>query len=345
MKMKAAVLYQTGQPLIVENDIEVPPLLKGQVLVKNFFSDVCHSQLFEVRGRRGIDRYLPHLLGHEATAEVLEVGEDVTKVKKGDKVILTWIKGKGLEAPGAKYAKGETVINSGCVTTFNQYSVVSENRCVKLPKGIPLDIGSVFGCAVLTGAGIIINTIQPKNGSAIVFYGVGGIGLSALMAVKLYKCSKIIAVDVEDAKLEMAKEFGATHLINSKDIDPVEKVKKITGGGADYAVEAAGLVNTIEQAFQSVHGGGGLCVFATHPAHGHVIRLDPFDLICGKEIRGSWGGDSKPDRDIPRFAMLYLEGKLPLERLVTHRYRLDEINQALIDIEDRKVGRALIEIS
>lgn len=345
MKMKAAVLYKTGQPLVVEDDIEIPKLHMGQVLVKIAYSGVCRSQLMEVQGKRGEDRYLPHLLGHEATGIIVDIGEGVKKVKKGDRVVLTWIKGEGMDVAGAKYYKGDIVINSGAITTFNEYSVVSENRCVKLSEGVPMDIGSLFGCAVLTGAGIITNDIRPAKGSTIAFFGIGGIGFSALMASVIYECSEIIAVDVEEYKLEMAKGFGATNVINSKVNDPVEGIREITGGrGVDYAVEASGLSSVIEQAFQSVRKGGGLCVFASHPAYNDKIRLDPFDLICGKQIRGSWGGDSKPDRDIPLFARLYLSGKLPIEKLISRRYLLDDINDALQDIENREVARGLVEI-
>jgi S-(hydroxymethyl)glutathione dehydrogenase / alcohol dehydrogenase len=346
MKIKAAVLYKANQPLVIETDIEVPRLGRGQILAKIFYSGICHSQLMEARGKRGEDRYLPHLLGHEATAEVIDTGTDVSKVKKGDRVILTWIKSEGIEAGGTKYNRGGNIINAGAITTFSEYSVVSENRCVKLPAGIPLDIGSLFGCAVQTGGGIITNTIQPKENSTLAIFGVGGIGLSALMAANLYNCSMVIAVDVEEDKLNMARKFGATHIINSMKSDPVSAILKLTSGtGLDYAVDASGLVGPIEQAFQSVRKGGGLCVFATHPAHNDKIRIDPFDLICGKQIKGSWGGDSKPDRDIPRFAKLYLDGKLPLEKLITRRYSLDQINEALLDIENRKITRALLEIT
>ncbi len=150
MRMKAAVLYQIGEHLVIDNDIEIPPLNQGQVLVKIFVSGICHSQLMEVRGKRGQDKYLPHLLGHEATGEVIDVGYGVTKVKKGDYVVLTWIKGEGMDVPGAEYRKGDIIIHSGGVTTFNEYSVISENRCLKLPEEIPKDVGALFGCALPT---------------------------------------------------------------------------------------------------------------------------------------------------------------------------------------------------
>lgn len=345
MNTRAAVLYQTGDPLVVESDIDIPTLQPGQVLVDMAYSGVCHSQLMEIQGKRGEDRYLPHLLGHEGSGIVVDSGKGVSKVKPGDEVILTWIKANGAENHGAKYRKGDLIINSGPVTTFSEYTVVSENRCVKLPEDIPMDIAALFGCAVLTGAGIITNIIRPSPADCIAIFGVGGIGLSALMATLLFKCSKIIAVDIEENKLKHAEEFGATHIVNSNFEDPVEKIFEITGGrGADFAVEAGGLVSTIEQAFASVRNNGGLCVFASHPAYGKKIEIDPFDLICGKQIRGSWGGESQPDRDVPLFAQLYKDGKLPLAKLITHKYSLDKINQAFADLENRKVGRGIIEI-
>jgi S-(hydroxymethyl)glutathione dehydrogenase/alcohol dehydrogenase len=343
--MKAGVLQALNTPLHIRNDIELPALSRGQVLVKLAFSGVCHSQLMEVRGKRGEDAYLPHLLGHEGSGIVVEIGSDVTKVKSGDRVVLGWIKGRGIEAGGAKYKCSDGILNAGGVTTFNDYAVVSENRCVVVPEGVPMDIAALFGCAVLTGAGIITNTVRPAKGSTVAIFGLGGIGLSALMGLALFDCALVIAVDISEDKLRLATEFGATHTINAGERDPVEAIRELTQGrGADYTIEAAGRSETIEQAFDAVRRGGGLCVFASHPAHGSRISLDPFELICGKQIMGSWGGSSDPDSDIPMFAKLYLEGKLPLDKLITQRYHLDDINQALDDLERNKVVRPLIEI-
>jgi S-(hydroxymethyl)glutathione dehydrogenase/alcohol dehydrogenase len=299
----------------------------------------------EARGNRGEDKWLPHLLGHEGTGIVQEIGEGVTKVKKGDKVILGWIKGDGINAQPANFTCNGIKINSGNVTTFNEYSVVSENRVVKLPDGIPMDIGVLFGCAIPTGAGIVMNEIIPRENSTIAIFGLGGIGLSALMATKLFHCSQIIAVDIEETKLKMAKEFGATHIINASEENAVKKILELTNAeGVDYSVECSGVAKVIEDAFKSVKNHGGICVFASHPKNGDKICLDPYDLISGKQIRGSWGGSSKPDIDIPKFARLYTDGKLPLEKLLDKRYTLDTINEALDDLEKRKVARPLIVI-
>jgi S-(hydroxymethyl)glutathione dehydrogenase / alcohol dehydrogenase len=344
--MKAAILENINTALKIMN-IKFNTLKKGQVKVKLAYSGVCHSQLMETRGKRGEDKWLPHLLGHEGTGIVQEIGEDVKKVKIGDKVILGWIKSEGINAEPAKYiSENGTIINSGNVTTFSELSIVSENRLVKLPEGIPLDIGVLFGCAIPTGAGIVMNEIIPKEDSTIAIFGLGGIGLSALMATNLFKCNKIIAVDIEDKKLELAKDFGATHIINSNNQNIEETILNITNNqGVDYSVECSGLAKIIEIAFRCVKNNGGLCVFASHPQNGDKISLDPYDLICGKQIKGSWGGSSNPDSDIPKFAELYKKGILPLEKLLEKRYSLENINDALDDLENRKVIRPLIEIN
>lgn len=346
-KMKAAVLTRINRPLDIMSEIELSVPGRGQVLVKLAYSGVCHSQLMEARGRRGADPYLPHLLGHEGSGKVIRIGEGVSKVSPGELVILGWIKGNGLESGGIQYHCNclPQKINAGGVTTFNEYALVSENRVVPLPLGVPLDIAVLFGCALPTGAGIITNDLRPIAGSSVAVFGLGGIGMSALMATMLFQCAKVIAIDVSADKLELALSFGATHTIDAGTIDPINEIRALTDGlGVDYAVEASGQVKVIEQAFASIRRGGGVCVFATHPEQGNTISIDPYELICGKQIRGSWGGSSNPDRDIPMFAKLYLEGKLPLEKLITKRYRLEDINEALDDLEHRRVGRPLIEI-
>jgi len=344
--LRAAILKGLNEPLNVLSNIQIPKLKKGQILVRLTFSGVCHSQLMEAHGKRGTDHYLPHMLGHEGSGVVQKVGQGVTKVKKGDQVILGWIKGSGIDAGGTVYLHKGEKINAGAVTTFSEYAVVSENRCVILPDGVPMDVAVLFGCAVPTGAGIVTNTIKPPKGSTVAVFGLGGIGMSALMATKLYDCEKVIAIDIEDKKLKFAKLFGATDIINSTKNNPIDCIKRLTDGvGVDFSIEASGQTKTIEQAFSSVRNGGGLCVFASHPETGQRISLDPYDLISGKQIKGNWGGDCDPDRDIPLLAKLYCDGKLPLDKLITKRYKLEDINEALYDLEHRRVGRPLIEFS
>jgi len=343
--LKAAVLSRLDEPLEIVSGLEWGALERGQVLVRLAYSGVCHSQVMEARGRRGPDVHLPHLLGHEGTGEVVEVGPDVTKVRAGERVVLGWIRGRGLEGGPTRYRAGDREINAGAVTTFNEMAVVSENRLVPLPDGVPLDVGVMLGCAVPTGSGILVNEIVPEAGSSLAVFGLGGIGMSALMATRLFDCAAVVAVDVSADKLALAKEFGASHVVDASQQNPVERIREITGGpGVDYAVEASGHARVIEQALDAVRKGGGLCVFASHPRSGDRISIDPHDLISGKRIRGSWGGRSAPDEALPRFATLYREGRLPLERLITKRYALDGVNEALDDLEAGRVGRPLIEI-
>jgi len=344
--VRAAVLTRLGAPLELVSGLRWAPLERGQVLVEVAYSGVCHSQVMEARGRRGEDPHLPHLLGHEGTGRVVEVGRDVTKVRPGDAVVLGWIAGLGLEGGPVRYEAEGRRFNAGSVTTFNDFAVVSENRLAALPPGVGLDVGVLLGCAVPTGSGIIVNEIAPAAGSSLCVFGLGGVGLSALMAARLFDLETVIAVDVSPEKLALATTFGATHTLNPGELDPVEAIRQITKGrGVDYAVEATGSARVIEQAFESVRAGGGLCVFASHPKAGDRIRLDPHALIRGKQIRGSWGGRSAPDSDLPRFAELYRSGRLPLEALVTRRYPLERINEALDDLEAGRVARPLIEIA
>ena len=344
MQAKAAILYALGQPLKIDT-IELPTPASGQVTVEVAFSGVCHSQLMEARGKRGDDPYLPHLLGHEGSGTVVAVGEGVTKVRTGDRIILGWIKGRGMSVAGPKLRKGDQIINAGAVTTFATHTIVSENRCVKLPDGIPMDLAVLFGCAILTGSGIVCNQVKPAAGSSVAVFGLGGIGISALMALGLFDCATVIAVDIEDAKLKLARECGATHTINSARVDAGQEISRLTcGKGLDYAIEASGSTASIEAAFEAVRKFGGLCVFASHPPAGEKISLHPHDLISGKRIEGSWGGGCDPDTDIPKFAELYLAGKLPLQKLLGKCYPLEEINRALDDLEQRKITRALIHM-
>ena len=344
-KMRSAVLTAPGQPLEIIDGIAVPDLRLGQVLVKLAYSGVCHSQVMEASGGRGADHWLPHMLGHEATGRVIETGPEVNKVAVGDLVVLGWIKGAGHEAGGCQYPHGARVINAGGVTTFSDHAVVSENRLVKLPKGVPLDLGVLFGCALPTGAGLVLNEVQPRAGTSLVVFGLGGIGLSALMVARTFDLSTLIAVDISTTKLDLANTLGADHVINAQNEDVVARILEIVPSGADYCVECSGQVLVIEQAFLASHPKTGLTVFASHPKAGEKISLDPHHLISGRQIRGSWGGACDPDRDVPRFAELWRAGVLPLEHLITpHRYTLDTINEALNDLAEGRAIRPIIEL-
>ena len=345
MRTEAAVLHELDKPLSVIV-LTLPDLKPGQVMVDVAFSGVCHTQLLEVRGRRGPDRFLPHTLGHEGSGTVVAVGEGVTKVSPGDRVVLSWIKGLGSDVPSVSYEADIGTVNSGALSTFMRRTVTCENRVVPLPADMPLREAALLGCAVPTGAGVVDNTAKVTAGSSVAVFGAGGIGLSAILAANLAGASPLIAVDIVDWKLRQAKALGATHTINAREEDPVEAILRMTSSrGVDYAIEAAGVPETMECAFRSVRPAGGLCVLAGNVPHGQHISIDPFDLIKGKRIIGTWGGDVQPDRDIPRYAEFFLAGKLQLGSLITDEYGLEEINGALTDLRDGKVGRALVDMS
>ena len=340
----AAVLEELGKPLVLRA-IKLPQLSAGQVLVKVEYSGACRSQIMEASGGRGPDRWLPHLLGHEGSGTVLAVGPAVTKIAVNDDVILTWIKGRGMDVPGAKYQCGDSIINSGPVTTFSNYTVVSENRLVKKPPNLPFDQAVLFGCALPTGAGMVLNEARPHKEEKVVVVGLGGIGLSAVMALKSLGVQVCVAVDISEDKLRVAKILGATHVFNSSISSFISDISSITNNnGFDLCIESGGLTDTIELGFQLIRKGGGRLLFASHPPADQCINIAPHDLISGKNIFGSWGGACKPDEDIPRFSSLIKKANIPLGILLTKKYRLQEINQALDDLKMGRVFRPLIEM-
>lgn len=344
IRVTAAVLMEQNKPLSIFSNILIPTLKQGQVLVKILFAGLCHSQLMEIDGKRGEDKYLPHLLGHEGVGVVVEIGESVTKVAVNDEVVLGWIKGEGLEGGACQYQTSDgLIINSGAVTTFSNYAVVSENRITKKPTHTPNELAVLYGCAIPTGLGMVLNAVPENFTGTVAFVGLGGIGLSALLSSKLRHFEKVIAIDVNPEKLQLARELGATHVINPLRDNTHDIIKNLTSNkGVDFCFESAGSAKTIELGFDIVRRGGGKCIFASHPAAHEKIALDPFELICGKQIFGTWGGDSIPDQDINNFDHYYQKKILPLEKLISKQYDLGNINQAILDLKNKKIARALI---
>ena len=225
--MLAAILTSQNKPLLVE-EVEIPKELKlGQVLVKVHSSGICGSQLGEITGAKGQDKFLPHLMGHEGCGTILEVGPGVKTVKKNDLVVLHWKKGDGLqsEVPTYKWKGGK--LNAGWVTTFNSHAIISENRCTSIPKNTDKELATLFGCAITTGFGVIENNAKLKMGESVVIYGSGGIGLNIIQAANLHSAYPIIAVDIHENRLKTAKKVGATHLINSSSEDPGKRIREI----------------------------------------------------------------------------------------------------------------------
>ena len=343
MKTRAAILWQTNKPLVIE-EVEIPVLKRGQALVKILYSGVCRAQYNEMIGLKGPDKFLPHLLGHEASGFVVDIASGVSKVKKNDYVCLSWIKAKGLDAFNSQYKLKGRLINAGAVTTFSDYAVVSENRVIKIPKTSPADISAVVGCAIATGCGIINNTLDVAKGSSVVIYGVGGIGLSVLLGANRRFCSPIIAVDILDSKLEFAKQMGATHLINALKVSVLKRISAILPKGPDFAVDASGNKIAMENAFACIKE-KGVCVIAGNLSKDEKIQLHPFELIKGKRIIGTWGGETQPDRDIPAYLKAYSQGFLPIDRMITHRFLLEEINKAFEILVKGEAGRIILKMA
>lgn len=344
MKCLAAVLEKINSPLKLL-ELELPPLKDGQVLVKIAYTGLCQTQLNEVKGKKGADKFLPHTLGHEASGTILQVGSNVNKVKEGDHVVLSWLKGSGCDIPNTQYIHNKQIINSGAISTFMTHAIVSENRVIPICKSISLKEAALLGCALPTGMGIVINQLRMKPGSTIAIFGLGGIGLSALVAAKLLYASHIIAIDVQDHKLEIAKKMGAHDCINASKTDVVSKVLELTSNkGVDYSIEAAGNKHVMETAYKCVRNFGGTCVIAGNISHNEKIEIDPFDLILGKKIIGSWGGESKIDDDINLYSQLLKESKIDLSPLISHEFELKDINLALEKLERGEILRGLIHL-
>jgi S-(hydroxymethyl)glutathione dehydrogenase / alcohol dehydrogenase len=344
MKTEAALLVQTGTPLVLA-EIDIPALKPGQVLVAIAYSGVCGTQVMEWRGDKGEDRWVPHCLGHEGSGAVLETGNAVTKVKAGDRVVLSWIKGNGIEAGGAIYDWEGRKVNAGGVTTFQRHAVVSENRLTVLPAELPMDVAVLLGCAAPTGMGAVYNVLMVAAGDAVAVFGSGGIGLHALMAAALAGAMPVIGIDPNPTRRALAKMFGATHVIDPSAGDVLAEIRKIVPQGVDLAVESSGVPMVMEQAVNATRPQGGRAVVIGNARHGARLSLDPAVFNQGKSLLGTWGGDSVPDRDFGRFGRLLASGRFPVRELLSKPYALEEADQALQDLAAGKVGRPLIDMS
>ncbi len=346
MKSLAAILVELNAPLVIE-EVEVPPLRHGQVLVQVRRSGICGSQLGEIRGVKGPDKYLPHLLGHEGSGVVLEVGEGVRHVAPGDHVVMHWRPGAGQQADAPRYSsKSRGTVNAGWVTTFNHYSVVSENRVTAIPKEFSKDLSVFFGCAVTTGFGVVTNNAKLRIGESVVVWGAGGVGLNIIQAAAMCSAYPIVAIDLFDNRLALAQQLGATHLCNGKDLPEIEeRILAMLGGPADVTIDNTGDPRVIERCYR-LAGPQGRVVLVGVPPAGANTSLFTLPLHFGKSITGSHGGESQPHVDIPRFVKLVDAGKLRLEPLIGAKFSLEHINDAIAAMVTGKTsGRCLIEIS
>jgi S-(hydroxymethyl)glutathione dehydrogenase/alcohol dehydrogenase len=338
---KAAILVRSREPLIVD-EIDFPQALDvGQVLVKILHSSICGAQINEIQAAKGPDKFLPHLLGHEASAEVMAIGPGVTHIKPGDIVVLHWRPSQGIQSPTPRYRWRGQTLNAGWVTTFSEYAIVSENRMTVIAPDYDVKIAPLLGCAVTTAAGIINHDAKVRIGESVAIFGVGGVGLNVVQFAHLAGAYPIVAIDLVDHKLDMARQRGATHAINAGAVGDIDAaLRAIVGArGPDKVIETTGVKSVIERAYEVTHP-DGTCVLVGVPTEKVTIYTLP--LHFDKILTGSHGGDARPHIDIPRIIRLDRAGRLSLDGLVTHEFPLEEINEALDLVRSGTAGRVLI---
>lgn len=374
MLVKAAVIsetkmprpYATSKPLSIKH-VELAPPGPGEVLVKIRAAGLCHSDLSVINGDR--PRPMPMALGHEAAGVVEVLGEGVRDLEPGDHVVMVFMPSCGhclpcaegrpaLCEPGAAANaagsllsgatrlnyRGKAVHHHLGVSAFAEYAIVSRHSLVKVPRDLPFVEAALFGCAVLTGVGAVVNTAQVRTGATTAIIGLGGVGLAAVLGARAAGSSKIVAIDFSPDKLALAKELGATHTINGREGNATEQVREITSGGADYTFEMAGSVLALENAFAMTKR-GGVTVTAGLPPPGVSLAVNVVQLV-GEErtLKGSYIGTSVPVRDIPRFIELYRDDRLPVDRLLSHRLKLEEINEGFDRLHDGSAVRQVVEL-
>ncbi len=372
MKIKAAVLntmgvkapYAKSKPLAIE-EVELDDPGHGEVLVKIGAAGLCHSDLSVIDGNR--PRPTPMVLGHEAAGIVERLGSGVDDLQVGDHVVMVFVPSCGhclpcaegrpaLCEPGAA-ANGAGTLLSGArrlhrngsdvhhhlgVSAFAEYATVSRRSLVKIDRELPLDEAALFGCAVLTGVGAVINTAKVSAGSSVAVIGLGGVGLSSLLGAVAVGARRVVAVDLSDDKLGLARQLGATDTFNSGNPDAVEEIRAATGGGVEFAFEMAGSVRALDLAYRITHR-GGTTVTAGLPPPNHTFALPQVNLVAEERtVKGSYIGTCVPVRDIPRYIELYRRGKLPVVRLMSGRLKLDEINLGFDLLHDGKAVRQVV---
>ena len=338
MKTNAAILTELNKPLTI-GEIEMPEHLEhGQVLVRVHYSGICGSQLGEIAGAKGPDKYLPHLLGHEGGGVVEKIGSGVTIVKPGDHVVMHWRPGPGIQAATPKYTWNGKPLNAGWVTTFNERAIISENRLTPVPKDLDLKTATLYGCALTTAHGVIANDAKVKTGESVVIFGAGGVGISVVHMCSLAGANPIIVTDINDFKLKHALKLGATHAINVTREDARAKIIELFPKGVDVAIDTTGMKSIMELSYEITHSTGRTVLVGVPKAEDKKITIDSMPLHFGKKITGSHGGDSEPAHDIPRLLGLQNSGRLKAEELITHEYALEQVNEAL---EMVKKGDAL----
>ncbi len=357
--MKAAVLREVRKPLVIE-DIQVSKPKPREVLIRTAAAGVCHSDLHFVEG--SYPYMLPTVLGHESAGIVEEVGSDVRYVKKGDHVItclsafcgdcrycltgrMSLCQSPDVQRdPGddPRLSKGDETMNQFLnLSSYAEQMLVHEHALVKIREDMPLDRAALIGCGVTTGVGAVHNTAGVEPGSSVAVVGCGGVGLSCVNGAAITGAGRIIAVDKVPSKLELAKQFGATDLVNPADGDPVVQVRELTGGGVDYSFEAIGLKVTAEQCFRMLCAGGTATVIGMIPV-GTMVEVHGVDFLAEKKLQGCTMGSNRFRVDMPRYIEFYLQGKLHLDEMVSQRLPLDQVNDALDALKQGEVARTVL---
>ena len=334
--MKAAVLEKLNYPLAIR-EVFPTELLPGQVYVKVLASGLCGAQLHEIRGHRGNEKFLPHLMGHEGCGIVKEVGPGVTTVKEGDKVVMHWRPGSGIESEFPKYHLGEKIISSGKCTTLSEFSIVSENRLTKVPSDTPTVLAAMLGCSLTSAMGIIDNECNLKFGESVAVIGCGGVGLNLIQAAKMKSAYPVYGVDINDKMFDLTQQIGVDVFTCDLEFIP-HKV--------DVILDTTGVPEVISKAFDKLAPSGRL-IMVGQPAPGTDLNIfNPLSMFDGqgKSIRASQGGGTKPHEDIPRYIKLANREMLDFNTLHTDTFALDNINDAFDLLKTGNAGRIIIKI-
>jgi S-(hydroxymethyl)glutathione dehydrogenase/alcohol dehydrogenase len=359
--MRGAVLYEPNTALVIE-ELELPQIGAGHVLVRLVASGVCHSDWHIVKGDWP-HIPIPAILGHEGAGIVEAVGPEVRGIAVGDHVVLSWKRNCGQcemcqrgypnlcddmpdERTLPRLKGGSTMKKLLGLGTFSTATIVPQDVVIPIDKEIPLQQAALIGCGVMTGVGAVLNTARVEAGRSVAVFGCGGIGLNCIQGAALAGAEPIIAVDLRDNKLEMARLFGATHTLNAAEVDPVARIQEITGGpGAHYAFEAIGLSGEPFRQCIECTRKRGVSVFVGHAPHGTPVDFDARMLMPEKMVIGSMYGSCRPRIDVPRLLALYRSGKLKLDELVTRTYRLEQVNEAFAALAEGQVARSVLTMS
>jgi S-(hydroxymethyl)glutathione dehydrogenase / alcohol dehydrogenase len=358
--VKAAVGYEHGKPLVIE-DVTLDPPQKREVKVKIMATAICHSDIHALRGDLGMP--FPILGGHESAGIVEEVGEGVTMVKPGDPVVVSLIASCGQcyyclsglphlcdyawplkTGSRFKNKKGQSIVQCFKVGSFADYTIVDQSQLVKIPKEMPLDRAALLACGVITGFGSVVWRANVKALSSVVVIGAGGVGLNAIQGAAFSGAYPVIAVDVVDSKLEAARKFGATHVVNGKKVDAIAEVVKICHGrGADYAFVTVGSAAAMTQGFRMTAGRGTCVIVGLPTPTDNALTMSPFEFLDKERVlTGSFMGSTNLQTGIPKLVELYQAGKLKLDELITNRIPLTKINESIDEVLAGKALRNVI---